>query len=267
MVMTRFSLIGLIILTAFFHANAQEGWQAEIMPGVAIYRGDLSQGPFSLKSVGPGVNANIKYDNGDMVVIRAGLGWGMVKGDDNESKKADLRLRNLSFKSMIYEFSLIAEVNLLDPEAYYAYPYLMTGIGIFHFDPYSYDKNNKKVHLQPLSTEGQGLPEYPGRKKYALTQAYIPFGGGWKYNVKGQYMVSFELAVRYLFTDYLDDVSKTYISKSVLLNRKGQTAVDMAFRQNPPPNEGDVRGNPNSKDFYMMGGVKLTWFLNKKKTP
>jgi hypothetical protein len=267
MVMTRFHLIILLLFADLFYANAQEGWQVEIMPGVAVYRGDLSQGPFSLKSVGPGVNLNVKYDFGDMVVLRGGIGWGMIRGDDKESKKDYIRGRNLSFKSMIAEMSLSAEINLLDPEAYYAYPYLLTGFGIFRFNPYAYDKNNNKVNLQPLGTEGQGLPQYPGRHKYSLTQPFIPFGGGWKYNVKGKYAVSFEMAVRYLFTDYLDDVSTTYINPGILLNERGQTAVDMAFRQTPRPLEGEQRGNEKTKDFYIMSGVKFTWYMNRKKTP
>lgn len=267
MVMTRFHFVVLFFIANLFYAKAQEGWQVEIMPGVAVYRGDLSQGPFSLKSVGPGFNANVKYDFGDMVVLRGGIGWGMLQGDDQQSKKEYIRIRNLSFKTMVAELSLCAEVNLLDPEAYYAYPYLLTGVGVFRFNPYAYDNNHKKVNLQPLGTEGQGLPQYPGRHKYSLTQLFIPFGGGWKYNVKGKYAVSFEMAVRYLFTDYLDDVSTTYINKGILLNERGQTAVDLAFRQTPTPGEGEQRGNENTKDFYIMSGVKFIWYMNRKKTP
>jgi len=168
---------------------------------------------------------------------------------------------------MVAELSLCAEINLLDPEVFYVYPYLLTGVGVYRFNPYAYDKNHKKVNLQPLGTEGQGLPQYPGRHKYSLTQPFIPFGGGWKYNVKEKFAVSFEMAVRYFFTDYLDDVSTTYINKNILLNARGQTAVDMAFRQTPTPVEGEQRGNENTKDFYVMSGVKFTWYLNKKKTP
>jgi hypothetical protein len=265
MVMTRFPLVVLFIIAQLFHAKAQEGWQVDIMPGMAIYRGDLSTGAFTFKSLGPSFVANIKYDFGDMIVLRSGLGWGKIRGDDADSKKDIVRSRNLNFKSSIIEFNLSAEVNLLDPEAYFGYPYLLTGIGLFHFNPYTLDNTQTRTFLQPLSTEGQGLPEYPNRKKYALTQFYIPFGGGWKYDVKGKYAVGFEMAVRYCFTDYLDDVSKTYISKSVLLARKGQTAVDVAFRSTPSANEGDVRGNPESRYFYFMGGFKYTKYLNRKK--
>lgn len=265
--MIRFPIGLLFFITGVFTANAQKGWQLEVMPGLAVYRGDLSQGSFSFKSVGPGAVVDLKYDFGDMLALRAGLGWGVLEGDDKDNKKESVRSRNLSFKSNIIEFGLTAEVTFLDPETYAVNPYLLTGVGLFHFDPYAYDKNNKKTRLQPLSTEGQGFPEYPDRKKYALTQAFIPFGGGLKINVKGKYAISFEGGVRFLFTDYLDDVSSTYINPAILLQRKGQEAVDLAFRQTPRPNEGERRGNSESNDFYFMGGFKFSWFLSKKKTP
>jgi len=265
--MTRFHLVVLFFIANLSFANAQEGWHVEVMPGVAVYRGELSQGAFSLKSVGPGISANVKYDFGDMIVLRSGIAWGMLQGDDKLSKKDYIRTRNLSFKTMVAELSLCAELNLLDPEVFYVYPYLLTGVGVFRFNPYAYDKNHKKVNLQPLGTEGQDLPQYPGRHKYSLTQPFIPFGGGWKYNVKGKFAVSFEMAVRFLFTDYLDDVSTTYINKNILLNARGQTAVDMAFRQTPTPAEGEQRGSEKSKDYYFMSGIKFTWYLSKKKTP
>ena len=89
-------------------------------------------------------------------------------------------------------------------------------MGLFHFNPFTYDKENNKTYLQPLSTEGQGLKEYPGRKKYSLTQFCLPVGGGWKWNINENWDISYELGFRILFTDYLDDVSKTYVNLNVL---------------------------------------------------
>lgn len=261
--MRRLYLI-LLIFTAQ-SCLAQEGWQLEVMPGFASYSGDLSQSALPFKTMGPAGLVNVKYDWGDMVIIRAGFGYGRISGSDRDNKK--IRYRNLSFKTDIWEATLMAEINLLDPETFYAYPYLLTGVGLFHFNPYANDNSGQKTYLKPLSTEGQGLPEYPKRKEYSLTQFCLPFGLGWKYNVKGKYAVSVELAVRYLFTDYLDDVSSTYISPFYLQNRKGPKAVEMAFRQNPMPSEGTQRGNSEIKDLYFINGIKFTYYLNKKKEP
>src|SRR5205085_6237819 len=108
-----------------------------------------------------------------------------------------------NFKSTVLEGSVCAEINLFEPEVYVSYPYVFAGIGVFHFDPYTYDKENKKTYLQPLSTEGQGLPEYPNRKSYKLTQVCLPFGGGWKVNINKRFDLIYEVGFRYLFTDYL----------------------------------------------------------------
>jgi hypothetical protein len=244
---------------------SQEGWQLEVIPGITAYSGDLAQSALPFRTLGPSAIVNLKYDWGDMIVLRAGLGFGKISGNDKYNDKVSYR--NLNFKTDIWEATLMAEVNLLDPETFYAYPYLLAGVGLFHFNPYTYDKNNNKTYLKPLSTEGQGLPEYPKRKEYSLTQFCLPFGFGWKYNVKSKYAIGVEIAVRYTFTDYLDDVSANYISSSTLLNRKGPLAVELAFRQNPIPAEGVQRGNPEVKDFYFMTGFKFTYYLTKKKDP
>lgn len=257
----------LSLLILFFAANtcmAQNGLQLEIMPGIAAYRGDLTESTIPLKTIGPAVAINLKYDFGDMIVLRGGLAFGKISADDKDNKSS-LKARNLNFQSLIWEGNICAEVNILDPEAYYSYPYVFIGIGMFRFDPYSYDNANKKTYLRELSTEGQGLPEYPGKKVYSLTQFCIPFGGGWKLKVSKRAAISFELGARFLFTDYLDDVSGTYADATVLLNRKGPKSVELAFGIDPPPGEGEVRGNPKSKDMYVFSGLKLTYNLKKEK--
>lgn len=255
----------LMLFLAATTCMGQTGLQLEVMPGIAAYRGDLTESTFPVKTIGPSVSLNLKYDFGDMIVLRGGIAFGKIKADDKNNKTADLKKRNLNFQTLLWEGSLVAEVNILDPEAYYSYPYIFLGIGLFRFDPYTYDNNNKKTYLQQLRTEGQGLPEYPDKKVYSKTQFCVPFGGGWKVRVDKRVMLGFELGVRFLFTDYLDDVSGTYADATVLLNRVGPKSVELAFRQNPPPGEGQVRGNPESKDMYVFSGLKFTYSLKKEK--
>jgi hypothetical protein len=72
-----------------------------------------------------------------------------------------------------------------------------------------------------------------------------------------------ELAQRKTFTDYLDDVSSTYVSYDALLQAKGQKAVDLAYRGDEIPNNGpypqnlDQRGTPQQKDWYYFLGLSL----------
>ncbi|MDQ3278945.1 MAG: hypothetical protein M3Q06_11505, partial [Bacteroidota bacterium] len=151
-------------------------------------------------------------------------------------------------------------------------PYAFAGVGLYHFNPYVKD-SGQKVFLKPLSTEGQGLQQYPTRKPYALTQVSVPFGGGVKYNISDNVRIGLEIGMRRLFTDYLDDVSKTYVDANDLLAAKGPVAVKYAYRGNEVPGEipgyPDVgfpakdaqRGNPKANDWLYFTGLHLTFRL------
>ena len=53
-------------------------------------------------------------------------------------------------------------------------PYVTGGAAVFTFNPKA-EYNGEWVALQPLGTEGQGLPQYPDRKKYSLIR-WLHFG-------------------------------------------------------------------------------------------
>ncbi len=126
-----------------------------------------------------------------------------------------------------------------------------------------------KAWLIGLSTEGQGLPEYPERKKYKKTQLNIPFGGGVKLALSDDVQVGVEIGVRKLFTDYLDDISTTYVDKEILFAHKGAEAVYVAFKgdktkENPQPYPagGTIRGSSKSKDYYYFGQLRISFRMN-----
>jgi opacity protein-like surface antigen len=217
------------------------------------------------------VGVNLKYEY-YYLVVRGGIAWGQIGADDkNNGKIPDIRNRNLSFKSNILELSLCAELNLMEPDIFYAYPYVFGGIGLMRFNPYTNDNAGQKTFLHPLGTEGQGLSEYPDRKSYSLTQICIPFGAGWKVDVNDNWGLGIEFGYRILFTDYLDDVSKTYVNTQVLLNKRGPKSAELAFRATPVPGtgffptEGDMRGNSGVKDGYFFNGLKVLYHFRKNK--
>lgn len=256
----KYCLISVLLFTNI--CKAQE-WQAEVMAGVSGYSGDLTQHRISIKQLRPSFSLNIKYNTGDFINVRAGIGYGKVFADDKNNTQADLKSRNLNFQSNILELNLVAEIVLLDPEIYTSYPYVLGGVGVFHFNPFTYDKDNKKTYLQPLSTEGQGLEEYPGRKKYSLTQFCLPVGIGWKWKINENWDISYELGLRILFTDYLDDVSKTYVNLDALTTERGSKSAELAYRGAPPfLYEGEVRGNSAINDTYFFSGIKISTKLS-----
>jgi hypothetical protein len=153
----------------------------------------------------------------NLIAARIQFSFGSVASSDADIPvDASLkRLRNLSFRSKIYEAALLFEFYPFDDKTYYGStksiePYMIAGAGIFHYDPETFftDKNiSRWVRLQPLHIDGQGFAEYPDRKEYALTQINFPAGFGLKYNSSASTSIRFEFLYRFLRTDYLDDVS------------------------------------------------------------
>jgi Domain of unknown function (DUF6089) len=254
--------ICLIFLLALSSVCKAQEWQAEIMAGVSGYNGDLTQQRISIKQLRPALNLNLKYNSGDFVNFRFGLVYARIGADDKNNTSQILKNRNLSFKSDVVELNVIAELNLFDPETFTSYPYVFGGAGVFYFNPFTYDNNNKKTYLHPLSTEGEGLKDYPDRKKYSLIQACIPVGVGWKMPLDNNWDISFEFGYRFTFTDHLDDVSKNYVDLNILSEEKGPKSAELSYRQSTPLSIADIRGNPSVKDIYYFVGVKVTTSLS-----
>jgi len=256
-----------VLLLLISHSCFAQRWEAEIMAGVSGYNGDLTEHIFSLKTMGPAAGLNLKYNYNEVFILRGGIMWGKVSADDKNNRRDDLQCRNLNFHTDILEANLCLEINLFEPDFFSAYPYVFMGAGIFHFNPYTYDRNGKKIYLQSLGTEGQGLPTYPDRKPYSLTQFCLPFGGGMKINLTRKCDLVYEIAGRALFTDYLDDVSTTYVNTQTLMTNKRPKTAELAYRQTdaPFPSEGDIRGNPKVKDWYFITGLKLLIRLGRER--
>lgn len=256
----------LFLLTAAFLAStcfAQV--RVGVFAGIADYQGDLTEKIFQNPRFAFGING--AYQITSRINLRAGLSFAKVSGADSLSSQRDLQLRNLSFQTSITELSLIGEYDIFDMDLKPWSPYAFAGIAVYHFNPYTFDRSGNKIFLQPLSTEGQGLPGYPN-KPYSLTQLAIPFGGGIKYDISSTVRIALEFGMRKLFTDYLDDVSGNYADPNELFANKGQTAVDLSYRGDEVaggnlnyPVKGFTRGSPKYKDYYYFTGIHLMFRL------
>lgn len=262
--MKKILLVGML-----FPLLAQAQWNVNLYGGFSNYIGDLQSSGYTTAQSNGSFGAGLQYDLSGHFSLLSNLTYGRISAADGYSNKADLRARNLNFESVVGEWNVLAEYNLLSLQTHRVTPYVFGGVAIFHFNPYAYDPNTgKKVYLRPLSTEGEGLAAYPGRKEYALTQLSLPFGGGIKFRISDKIVLAYEIGMRKTFTDYLDDVSKTYVSQGTLLTARGPEAVTMAYRGNelengaPYPADGSIRGNSKHKDWYYMSGLRLTIALN-----
>lgn len=188
--------------------------------------------------------------------------------------------RNLSFKSTISDIQLSFEIhplfifgNYINKEPPRYSPYLVAGIGYFSFNPQT-SLNGNWYYLAPLHTEGEGFSEYPDRKPYKLSQFNIPVGAGVKYEINSVLNASLELVHRVLFTDYLDDVSTSYIDPDFFSNHLSGNRAAIARRlydrqgelnSNHVPIVGGQRGDPGDKDAFFSIQLKMGLVLGRKK--
>jgi hypothetical protein len=151
-------------------------------------------------------------------------------------------------------------------------PYGFIGVGIFSFDPEGSITNQyggKTWHkLHPLKTEGQGMPGYPDKKPYALTQINIPMGCGLRIKMSERINISPELLYRKSFTDYIDDVSTTYIDPidfdrnlspqdAIIARQIHDKTVGIVTPGINRYEPGTQRGNSKNMDAYFSFVVKL----------
>ena len=294
----RKCLYSLAILLAFYtpsfsQLSAGNYFEAGVTVGPMVFLGDLGGHsgigtPFlkdyNMNATKLSYGVYLAAHPNELLGFRLSLNFGKVEGDDNFIKakggEEEFRLaRNLDFKSNITEGTFMAE---LYPTVLFEdqptevtgrlRPYGLIGVGVFHFNPMGeyIDPNTSQttwVYLQPLHTEGEGFPEYPNRKNYVLTQLNIPMGAGLKYYFSDKVNLSFEVIYRKTFTDYIDDVSTTYIDPSLFYKYlPAGTAQIAAAMANKSPlqgipgsnfNPGDKRGDPTQDDAYFTFGFKL----------
>lgn len=239
--------------------------------GIMGYSGDLKAKPITLSQTKPMFSLGARYDLTEHIMARSYITYGAVTATDKKGTTS-MKARNLDFTSKILDWELGAQYNIFNLNYKWWTPYVFAGVGVYHFNPYTKDAGGARQFLKPLSTEGQGF--VPGVADYKRTQFNIPLGFGVDYLLGEDHRIGLEFSYRYLFTDYLDDVSGRYVAEGDLQKARGDKAVELAFRGDEVsslryPVPGDIRGNPKSKDAYYYIGCTYTfrfWFDKYKQT-
>lgn len=214
-----------------------------------------------------------RYKISQTFALHTKITYGRVTGDDKLTTEFFRNYRNLNFRSNIWELSENLELNFLKEQVGHRYrlrgvrgirnleisAYGFIGVGVFYFNPKG-QLGDKWYSLQPLGTEGQG--SVPSRKKYKRIQMCIPLGLGIKYAIDRNWSVGLEFGLRYTFTDYIDDVSKTYAElddpTAAALADKSQTEVygqNYSYITDP----GQQRGDPRYNDAYMFAMFSINY--------
>lgn len=262
----------LILFFAFLSLYSY-GQRSEVglFAGGSYYLGDLNPSSH-LGNTKPAVGVVYRYNLNLRWALKFNGIYGTLVGDD-ASKVGFDKERNLSFKSSLMDVSGQIELNFLPyftgSDKYNLSPYIFAGLSVFSFNPKA-EYKGEWYDLQPLGTEGQGTTAYPNRKTYSLTQVAFPFGIGVKYGLTKYLCLGAEWSMRKTFTDYLDDVSTTYVDPIRLEAEKGPVAATLSNRSLgspgvPPIEPGKARGNAGTKDWYSFAGITLTMKIVTKK--
>jgi hypothetical protein len=235
----------------------------------------------------PTITAGYRYNVSAYSKVRGSLFMGTLTGNDNLTLEPFRNNRNLHFRSRIVELSGIYEYYFNQEASGHRYNirgvkgmrakgltyYAFGGIGLIYFNPKAL-YNGQWVALQPLGTEGQGLPG--GGRKYSRVTVVIPYGLGLRYAVNRDWRIGLELGMRKTFTDYLDDVSGNYYDNKVLLQERGVVAAALAdpskgmfasTQYDPKTGRtkaGLQRGDPKDKDAYGFVTITASYRLKKR---
>lgn len=284
------------------------------------YFGDLAPAPkrmsTDLSQTRPAYTFSFEHRKGPRFSYRAAFMYGTIRGadsrlgDDVEDALSSDHFtesyyryrRNVSFKNHIKELSVTFAFDFIENNNVYfrrpfVAPYVFTGLTLFHHNPQgkipardvhgnSLPDAGEWIALQPLGTEGQHatLRETDanfGLKKYRLLQPSMPIGFGARLKYSNQVNIFCEFSFRYLFTDYVDDVSRNYVDLGVFDN---EVARVMSYRGNEIPNiksqtyigrdgktytveagfgsehSSNIRGNKNDNDMlflFTVGGALI----------
>lgn len=244
--------------------------------GITNSYGDINNTLESLQFVEQGAGVFFRYNVNPRIGYYLGLSGGRTYGYDSISSNPYQLRRNLSFRSDIYDFTGRVDFNFLPlerekPKNWFT-PYVFIGISVFYFNPQAYF-DDEWVDLQPLGTEGQQFPELTGNEKYQRVQVNVPMGGGFKFALNKNITMGIEANWHWLFTDYLDDVSKTYVDPSILATgADGAQAVALSDRSItfdflPLGEPGKQRGDSQHNDKYLYTGIFLSYTFVDLKCP
>jgi hypothetical protein len=270
------TLIICIPISLFAQNSIVQEGEFGIGIGAAHYFGDLNTRA-KLNRPKPAAGIFFRKNFGNYIAMRisgnyAQLGYSDVYNTHNEF----MHRRNLSFNTNVWELGLQGDFNFYrfmpgDPEFRFT-PYVTFGISAFNYDPYAY-LNGDKYFLRQLGTEGQAIDSLH-RKPYSSMAIAFPFGVGLKYSINERINVGFEVVYRFANTDYLDDVSTTYVDPALFpLNPDGSYSSayllsDRSYETGERIGiKGRQRGNSQNKDAFATALFYISFNLQSYKCP
>jgi hypothetical protein len=253
---TQFKYFSLALILSCWVSNTLKAqvFDIGVSGGVSVYQGDLSDENLSgyLEDLNAGAGAFLRWNATPSFSLRANFFYTVLEATDADGRNSE---RDLSFRSPLSEVSLLIEYQPFRfPFARGTMewmPYVTGGASYFFFNPETFSPvSNRFVELQPLGTEGQGLPGYDA--PYALRDWALPFGFGVKFRISQKWTFGLEWVSRKTFTDYIDDVGNTTVVYRDVLIGNGFEAALLSNKNIGPADDPD--------QTYVRGGAAQDWF-------
>ncbi len=256
----------MLILFLQFFASAQKYrgglFDIGLAIGAANYSGDLSQKNINIPFTRPMIGIYGRKSLSPYFQWRIQASYAQLAADDAKSK--NYKQRNINFKTDLIELNSTIEFNFLkyginssSKELDFT-SYVFLGLGAFYFNPKAV-YNDQEISLRDLRTEN---------KSYARVQPAIPYGIGIKFSKTRRFELGFEIGMRKLMTDYLDDVSGNYPNYNQLEADRGLASARASHPQvyngNLPANPGQNRGDNHLTDYYMFTNITLSFRFVKR---
>jgi hypothetical protein len=249
---------------------AQRGWEVGGWAGVTQYFGDLNTN-FNLMHPGIAAGVGARFNFNERICAKLGGTFGTISGNDQYSDNPFQLRRNLNFKSNILDIAGQLEFNFM-PYNYFDHtkrfsPYLFAGFNVYNYNPKA-EYQGKTYALRPLGTEGQFKGE-----EYYTTNIGLVYGGGFKIALNEVWSINIDISARKLFTDYLDDVSRTYPNFNDLKKLRGEVAVALSDPSIPDAEGkkfgqvGRQRGDRKDNDMFAFLTLGLLYYFGDLKCP
>lgn len=245
--------------------------------GVANFLGDIGGGDaargfvfnMELKDTRWSTGAFVRYRFHPLFAVQGAFTYARIQGMDSNSDNRARRGRNLNFTNDMFDLSAkfeyypqilsVSDVGFRGRYRTDFQTYFFAGVGgVLHNPKGQYMGTGEKIKLRPLMTEGE---------KYSPVVFTMPFGGGFFFTHKRYHRFGFEYQWSWTFTDYLDDISGTYVqhdpgSQAALMANQyiNQPSIPDGVQYGP----GSPRGDPTDRDNYMLMTVSYSYLLRTK---
>ncbi len=245
-----------------------------VRAGASNFLGDIGSGDLARNFVFNMELKDTRWDGGlfvryrfhPMFAVQGSFNYLRIQGYDSNSDNRARLGRNLSFKNDVFElaakFEVYPQILHISDVGYRGryrldfQTYFFAGVGGAYHSPKT-EYGGQMVKLRPLMTEGV---------KYSPVIITMPFGGGFFFTYKRQHRFGFEYQWSWAFTDYLDDISGTYVDHSdpFVASVANRHVPNEAYPDAVNYQPGSIRGDPTDRDNFMLMSVSYSFLIRTR---